>query len=136
MPTPFKLTAPLPTEDWEAACLIEWAHVTRWRGHRLSDLIVMIPNGVKLSGDPRQRAITMNRLKRMGFKAGCYDYFIAVPPGLWLELKRTKLGVVSEDQATFGALMDKLGWSTTVCKGWEAASVAIMGFLNAMETPA
>lgn len=129
MTAPFKLTAPLPTEDQEAAMLIEWAHVTRWRGARLSELLVMIPNGAQLAGDARQRAIQMGKMKRMGFRAGCYDYFLAVPPGCWIELKRTKLGVVSSEQEAFGLLMNRLGWRSVICKGWEEASRAIQGFL-------
>ncbi len=131
MPAPrFKLTAPTPTEDWEAQCLVEWAHTQRYGKERLSDLLVMIPNGVKLSGTPAQRAITMARLKRMGFRPGCYDYFLAIPPGLWIELKRTKLGVLSDDQVAFGALMTRMGWQTVVVKGWEEAMRAIQQFIG------
>jgi hypothetical protein len=132
----FKLKAPLPTEDDEAQCLIEWARWQKWKGRRLSDLLVMIPNGAYLGGDARQRAITMAKLKRCGFRNGVSDYFLAVPRGtaggLWLELKRRQLGVVSAEQSAFAAAMEALGYATAIAKGWEEAKDEINLYLGVL----
>lgn len=116
--------------------LIERAHVTKWEGHRLSDLIIMIPNGAYLGADARQRAITMDKLKRSGLKPGVFDYLLPVPsktlqsPGLWLEMKRTQGGVTSPEQVKFMGRMTQLGWMAAVCNGYENAWRAIMTYLS------
>jgi len=69
----FKLKAPLPTEDDEATCLIQWARWQKWKGKRLSDLLVMIPNGAYLGGDVKQRAITMERRIRLHFAGSTWN---------------------------------------------------------------
>ena len=132
----FKLKAPLPTEDDEATCLIQWARWQKWKGKRLSDLLVMIPNGAYLGGDVKQRAITKSKLKRMGFRNGVFDYILPVPrgtaPGLWLELKRRQLGIVSPAQAVFKLDMEQLGWVCAICEGWEAAKDEINLYLGVL----
>jgi len=129
-----KLKATLPTEDQEAQCLCEWARVKRWKGAPLSNFLIMIPNGAYLGGDLRQRHITMARMKRTGFKAGVFDYLLAIPTasagGLWIELKRRHLGVVSMEQAAFQLDMLSVGYAAAVCKGWEAAKKAIENYLS------
>jgi hypothetical protein len=136
---PFKLRAPIPTEADECANLLQWASVTRHKGQRLSDLLVMIPNKVKLTGDARERAIAMNAWKREGFKAGASDYFLAVPTaqhgGLWLEMKRTQGAVTSAEQVTFQMRMREAGYSCALAKGFEQARAAIMEYLCSMPQP-
>ena len=134
--TAFTLKAPLPTEQQECELLFQWAHVTKFQGTRLSELLIMIPNGAYLGADARQRAITMAKLKRSGFKAGVFDYLLPIPsrpllsPGLWVEMKRQKLGVVSDDQLKFMTLMQRLGWMTTICKGFDHAQQSITKYLS------
>jgi hypothetical protein len=138
MTAPFKLKHLIPSEDSEAQCLIQWARVMRYEDRRLSDLLIMIPNGAYLGSDPKQRAITMARMKRTGFRPGVFDYLLAIPrvrgnravAGLWIELKRRHLGVVSEEQNTFRLDMEALGWATAICKGWEEAKAAITEYLG------
>lgn len=130
----FALKELLPTEGDEACSLMQWAATQRYKGRRLTDYLIMIPNGAVLAGDARQRAIAMNRMKSQGFKAGVFDYILALPvapyPGLWLELKRQKLGVVSEAQGLFKLHMEVVGWATAICKGWEEAKNAINDYLQ------
>jgi len=129
----FKLKAPLPTEDDECANLIQWASLVRHKGLRLSDYLVMIPNRVKLIGDARARAITMNSWKRAGFKVGASDYILALPTfryaGLWLEMKRIELSVTSEEQKEFQAKMIAVGYAAAICKGFDESKVAIENYL-------
>lgn len=131
--TPFKLKHLIPSEDSEAQCLIQWARVQRYQKWRLSDLLLLIPNGAYLGNEPKQRAITMGRLKRTGFRNGVFDYLLPVPkapyPGLWLELKRRQIGIVSDDQGLFKLDMEVLGWKCVIARGWEEAKEAISGYL-------
>ena len=106
-----------------------WCEVARWRGWKISDLLIMVPNGAYLGADAKKRAQTMARLKRSGFRNGVFDYLLPVPiwsrtaippeilmPGLWLELKRTIGGRSSEDQAEFQGQMELFGWKCVVAK--------------------
>jgi hypothetical protein len=128
----FKLKAQVPLEKDEAEWLLDWARTQRHRGKPLSDYLLMSANGAVLAGDAKHRAIQMARMKRQGFKAGVFDYFLPIPKGadhgLFLELKRTRGGVVSEDQEKFRALVQD-HYATAICKGWEAAMLAIKSYL-------
>lgn len=131
--TPFPLKHLIPTEDDECQSLLQWAAMKRHNGHRISDYLVMIPNRVKLVGDLRQRAITMNIWKRCGFKAGASDYILAIPtpkyPGMWLEMKRTELSVTSPEQVEFQDRMTAVGYFCAITLGWEMAAKAIEDYL-------
>jgi hypothetical protein len=133
-PRPFKLTAPIPKEGEEAVNLLKWAQVIRHNGTPLADLLIMIPNGAILAGDAKHRAMQMARMKRQGFKVGTFDYFLAIPTplfhGLWLELKRTHRGRVSDAQREFDAWMQEQHYATAICEGWEAAAKTILGYLR------
>lgn len=130
----FALKAPLPTEDDECQNLIRWAKWQKWRGKRLSDLLLLIPNGAYLGVDPKQRAITMAKLKRTGLRPGVFDYLLAIPRGsahgLFLELKRRQLGVVSLEQSQFQMDMIDMGYATAIAKGWEQAVIEINQYLG------
>lgn len=126
----------VPKEEDEAKYLTEWAHYRVWNGLRLSRILIAIPNGAYLGADAKTRAITMGKLKERGVRPGVFDYLLPVPcwrlklPGLWVELKRTKGGVVSDEQKEFEADMIALGWKTQVCKGWVQASECIDRYLD------
>lgn len=131
---PFRLEQLLPTEGDEAECLMQWASMRKHKGRIIRDYLIMIPNGAVLAGDLKQRAISMARMKRQGFRPGTFDYLLAIPvepyPGLWVELKRQKLSVVSEAQYDFKQNMDVIGWATAICKGWDEAKTAIDNYLH------
>lgn len=122
---------PVPPEEDECKFLFQWAQAKRWSWNNrpISEYLIHVPNGAYLGPDPKTRAITMGILKAMGVQPGVYDYIVPVPllacPGLWLEMKRTKRGEVSEDQKVFKIRMVELGWRCEVAKGWVAASVII-----------
>jgi hypothetical protein len=136
---PFKLAAPIPTEGDECASLLQWASVTRHKGQRLSDVLILIPNGAVLAGDARERAIQMARMKKLGFKAGVSDYLLAVPSGnlhgLWIEMKRTVFAVTSPEQIAFQKRMSALGYACVTPKGWEKARAAIREYLCSTSAP-
>lgn len=129
-----KLKALLPTEDDECQNLVQWAGVKRHKGFLLLDYLVMIPNRVRLSGSPKERAMIMASWKRTGFKVGASDYILAIPtpryPGLWLEMKRTELSVTTEEQIQFQSRMIAIGYCAKICLGWEAAKFEIERYLG------
>lgn len=117
---------PVPREEDECVNLFKWAQTLRWRGRPISEYLIHIPNGAYLGADVKTRGVTMGKLKAMGVQPGVYDYLVPVPllacPGLWLEMKRTKGGEVSDDQKAFKRRMVALGWRCEIAKGWVEAS--------------
>lgn len=131
-----KNVLPVASEEEECVNLFQWAQTMRWRGRPISEYLVHIPNGAYLGADAKTRAITMGKLKAMGVQPGVFDYIVPVPllpgcPGLWLEMKRTKRGEVSDDQKAFRRRMAAMGWRCEIAKGWVAASRIIEEHLKA-----
>lgn len=132
--TSLTLKAPLPTEGDECVCLLQWARVKHYQRWCLADLLIMIPNGTKLFGTPKERAMQMARMKRLGFKPGAADYLLPIAAqgkhGLFIEVKRRQLSVVSDEQHAFAQTMIELGYAAVIVKGWEAARLAIEEYLK------
>lgn len=117
----------IPTEAQEQAWLFEWASMQTGSTPEIG-LMFAIPNG-----GSRHPAEARN-LKAQGVKAGVPDIFLPVARlgyhGLFIELKRTKGGVVSVDQKLMiSALMDQ-SYAVEVCKGWEEAASVIKVYLG------
>jgi len=129
----------VPSEDQECKWLLEWAEVTRYAGWKIADLLVCVPNGAYHGADRRAGAVVARKLREKGLKPGVFDYILPVPlwqkrcAGLWLEMKRTRGGVVSEDQEKFKSRMQALGWRCEVARGWVAAQAVIVGYLAEWE---
>lgn len=127
---------PIPTEHEECRWLIDWAKTQRHAGHKLSDLLVHVPNGAFHGRDRTVGAVIGGKLRAQGMQSGVFDYILPVPiwtkkcPGLWLEMKRTKGGVVSQDQKDFRNSMMEFGWQCEVALGWEEASKIITVYLR------
>ncbi len=127
---------PVPTEHEECTWLMKWAETQRFHGWPLSEILVHIPNGAYHGADREAAAVVAMKLRAQGLKAGVSDYILPVPiwtkkcPGLWVEMKRTSGGTVSEDQKTFQARMLELGWRCEIAKGWVEASEIIMDHLK------
>lgn len=87
-----------------------------------------IPNG-----GFRQLSVA-KALKAEGVRAGVPDLFLAFPtplyPGLFIEMKKTKGGRVSDNQKTMIAMLSELGYMAVVCHGWEEARGIIIKYLN------
>ena len=117
-----------PTEHSEQVALVEWwSMYARWKSLPAS-LLMAIPNG------GARNAITGAMLKAEGVRAGVPDLFLAVPTksghGLWIEMKRQKGGVVSDEQKAAMAALEDQGYVCTVCKGWKEARRAISDYLG------
>ena len=96
----------IPSEHHEQALLVQWVRRT-YPGV----LIHSIPNGGHRS------KLTAAALKVEGTVAGIPDLFIPAWK-LWIEMKRTKGGVVSPDQKNIIAYLESVGYQVIVGKGF------------------
>jgi hypothetical protein len=131
--------AKVPTEAQECKWLFEWAQMQSSRGWKLSDILVHVPNGAYHGADRKAGAVVARKLREQGLHPGAFDYILPVPvlrsglrfcPGLWLEMKRTRGGTVSEDQKKFMSSMQQLGWQCEIAKGWIQATRIIEAYLD------
>lgn len=86
-------------------------------------------------------AIRGSRAKAEGVKAGIPDVFLPWPMlredilrryhGLYIEMKKPKVGQVSEVQSQVMADLEKAGYKCVVAYGWLEARNAILEYLNA-----
>jgi hypothetical protein len=117
----------VPTESQEQQMLFQWA---AWQSGKYPELALMYhtPNG-----GHRSKA-EAGRFKAEGVKAGVPDIFLPVARGRWhglyIELKRQRGGKVSDHQKEWLEALEAQDYLVGVCKGWEAASKAILKYLN------
>lgn len=127
---------PVPTEHEECKWLMDWAATQRFKGWPLAEILIHVPNGAFHGKDRRAGAVVARKLREQGLKPGVSDYILPVPlwtkkcPGLWLEMKRTQGGTVSDEQTQFHARMMQMGWRCEVTKGWLEASKVITLYLR------
>lgn len=111
----------LPSEH-EEQCAFVSAFRKTYPGVR----IIAIPNG-------GWRDIrTAARLKAEGVCRGVPDLFIPAW-GLWIEMKRKKGGVVSENQQDWLEYLDELGYGAVVCCGADDAMNMVHAWREAVE---
>lgn len=88
-------------------------------------LFFSVPNGAHLAGGAKQRAASMNILKREGFLPGVADLVIFEPRGpyscFFLEMKRAVGGVLSDNQRDFLIEVEKRGAFAAVAHGADEA---------------
>lgn len=117
----------VPTEDEEQMALINWARMAAGALPELR-LLFHIPNG-----GSRGKA-EAGRFRAMGVKSGVPDLFLPVARGPWhglfVELKRTKGGRVSSEQAAWIRDLGAQGYCAAVCYGWEDARREIERYLR------
>lgn len=118
----------VPTEEEEQITLFRWAE---WMAQvRWPELAMMyhVPNG-----GYRNKA-EAGRFRAQGVKSGVPDIVLPVARGgyhgLYIELKRTVGGRVSEEQREWLDRLTAQGYYTAVCRGWEAAKGVIEGYLQ------
>jgi hypothetical protein len=119
------MTLKIPTEHAEQVALINWCHA---HPDRRLQLIYAHMNGIRTTpGDSIKH-------RDAGAKKGLPDLFLPVPSGEWhglyIEMKRTKGGVVSPEQKIWISLLKQQGYEAIVCKGAEEAKAAIEKYLG------
>ena len=110
---------PVPTEHEEQARLIAWAdrHPEAW-------VLYATPNGQYRPGQRMEP----------GLRNGIPDLFLPLPRGgahgLYIELQRTRGGVVSEAQTFWIETLLNRGYWAVVCYGADEAIAAITEYLD------
>jgi hypothetical protein len=109
------------TENSEQYGFLIWFH------RKFPDVLIYhCPNGEKRS------IKTAVRLKKMGVVAGIPDLFVPSWK-LFIEMKRTKGGVISPDQKKIMSYLQRVGYTCLVCKGATDASIKVLKFLEERE---
>lgn len=113
-------------ESIEQICLFRWAAYSSGAMPELK-LLYHVPNGGK------RDIATAKKLKAEGVKAGVPDICLPVARGkyhgLYIELKVGK-NKTTENQDMWLEALNKNGYYTNVCYGWEEASKAITDYLK------
>ena len=113
------------SEDALQKALFCWASTSgipelKWLFH--------IPNGGS------RHIAEAGKLKAMGVKRGVPDIFLPIGrngfKGLWVELKKPKTGIVSDDQQEWLDFLTNEGYATRVCFGWEEVKTALLEYLG------
>lgn len=114
-------------EDDIQKLIIKWAKLYKVNGKPLSEFMHHSPNG------GQRHIVTATRFKAMGTLAGFPDLFIFIARGgfngLFIELKAAK-GVVSENQKVMLERLDKQGYKTAICYGFDEAIKTIKDYLE------
>lgn len=123
----------VPTEHDEQVALMQWAALSVLHYPALKRLHA-IPN----AGAGAQRG-QAGKLKAEGVKPGVPDLCLPVPVGgyhgAYVEMKRTKGGVVSEEQREWGEYLVAAGYAYCVAEGFEEARDFLVAYLDAARMP-
>lgn len=119
--------APVPLEHDEQVALMQYANLQASRDERWA-LLFAIPN----AGAGAQKG-QAGKLKAEGVKPGVPDLMlpVAMAPyhGAFIEMKRRRGGVLSEDQARWRDALYKQRYRVYVARGWEVAAAYIADYL-------
>ena len=113
----------IPLEDDEAVVFADWLRAMRIPHTHIAN---------EIGGSTATAKVRAIKAKRMGQRAGVWDYEIFIPitniygevdayQEVRVELKRQKGGVVSEAQKQWGKVYELSGIPCAVCRGAEAA---------------
>ena len=116
-------TPSVPLEDDEAVLFAEWLSAMRIPHTHIAN---------EIGGSTAAAKVRAIKAKRMGQRAGVWDYEIFIPitniygevdayQEVRVELKRQKGGVVSEAQKRWGEIYELAGIPCAICKGAEKA---------------
>jgi hypothetical protein len=111
----------VPSEDYEQACLATWLT-------KQGIIFFAVPNGGK-------RSLAEGvKFKRTGVQAGVPDIVIPIPSGgfhgLFIEMKRSKGGILSNSQIYWLSLLRDKGYYAEVARGFNEARDIITHYLS------
>ena len=114
---------PCPLEEVEQVTLAQFLDLM------FRDQWFHVPNGgmrpSSFDGDGKRFSVEAKKMKDQGVKKGVPDVFILRPvkgvPGVVVELKRRKGGVVSDDQKKWIKTLSEFGWITFIAHGSDSA---------------
>jgi hypothetical protein len=116
-----RATGTLPTEDQEQIMRVTWMM-------KKAIPFFAIPNGGS------RNLLEAMKLKRMGVQPGVPDIFIPISigqyHGMFIEMKRSKGGVVSDNQKYWIDALSREGYYCVVACGFDNAMEMISGYLS------
>lgn len=117
-----------PLEAKEQEFLFQWAEDMAALKWPELHLMYAIPNG-----GSRHKLEAAN-LKKQGVKPGVPDVFLPVPRGgyhgLYIEMKRRRGGVLSQDQRDYIDALRAQGYRVETCKGFHPAADLIEEYMS------
>ena len=120
---------PRHIEAAEQRTVIQFADLHWW-----GPLLLMVPNGAFLAGNPKERAIRCHQLKAEGLRPGVPDLLLAYPyrelSGCWIEMKRPDGGQPSAEQRRYHAMLVRAGYCVHVCHGADSAIAQLKTYLG------
>lgn len=120
-------TVKTPKESDEQTVLFKYL----WGAKRLS-LAYSTQNGVKIGGARKFGIIT--QMKKTGLKKGIPDVCIPYARGgfhaLYIEMKRQKGGIISDDQQQIAECLRAEGNKVVFCKGFDDAKKAVDDYFS------
>lgn len=127
----------VPTEHAEQSALIRLAQLHE-RKHPELRLLHAIPNGIYTERKKTKRGTVYSpaavRARAEGVRSGVPDLMLPVARdghhGLYIEMKRTKGGTISPEQADWIANLRDEGYRVEVCKGCDAAWMTLCDYLG------
>ena len=125
----------VPKESQEQSAFVAWFRAEYANlGLPSPNLLMASQAGTMLGGSgDAMRFARFAKLKREGFVSGCPDVFLSVPRapyhGLFIEMKRTKGGTVSDDQKAMHALLRGQEYVVVVARGCAEAKAAVEQYL-------
>ena len=122
------------TEHQEQVMLFNWARMQSGKYPELAYMFA-VPNGAFLGGKTgQQRAYLAHKLKSEGLKPGVPDIFLPCARGgyhgLFIEMKRSKGGRLSTEQAQWIADLLNQGYAVYKAEGWVKAKEIIESYLK------
>lgn len=114
-----------PSESSQQQALFAWSALPEIRSqYPQLKWMFAIPNGGK--------RFNPGKFVAEGVKSGVPDIFLPYPnkgySGLWIEMKRLKGGVVSNEQTEFIAHLTSMGYAVNVAFGFEQAKMIIVSY--------
>ncbi len=126
-----KAKAPKQTESKSQQEVVRWWRDNCYEWQLDEELLIAIPN------QGRRSRSNASRMVAEGLRAGCPDWFLAVPrgdcAGFWCEMKAHG-GKLSENQRLMLARLTKVGFATLVAFSAQDAINALRAYLN-LPTP-
>lgn len=120
-------------EHAEQVLLMQWWALSHQRFGIPEQLLFAIPNG------GLRNIVTAARMKKEGVRAGIPDLMLAYPttnyPALFIEMKRTDGGRLSDSQKTMIKILEYYHYKCVVCHGWEQARAEIESYIKENRQP-
>ena len=114
----------IPTESQEQCAVIKWADAQPGICGRL----MAIPNGA------HKLPASAAKFKREGLRPGVPDLFLPIARqgfhGIWIEMKRSKGGVVSDVQADWVRFLRGESYEAYICEGADETILTIKEYMG------